>query len=47
MNLPPEHLETVRALWQRDAAGYLRAMEPGVHAMLATAIRFPANSLTT
>jgi len=42
--LPPDHLEAVRALWKRDAAGYLRAVEPGVHAMLASAIRFSANS---
>jgi hypothetical protein len=42
--LPPEHLDTVRALWRRDAEGYLRAVEPGVHAMLASAIRLPANS---
>ena len=42
--LPPDHLETVRLLWQRNAAGYLRAVEPGVQAMLATAIRFSANS---
>ena len=42
--LPAEHLATLRARWQRDAAGYLRAVEPGVHAMLATAIRFSAHS---
>jgi hypothetical protein len=42
--LPGDHLETVRELWKRDAAGYLRGIEPGVHAMLATAIRFPAHS---
>jgi hypothetical protein len=42
--LPDDHLETVRALWKRDAAGYLRGIEPGVQAMLATAIRFPAHS---
>jgi len=40
--LPDDHLETVRELWRRDAAGYLRGIEPGVQAMLATAIRFPA-----
>ena len=45
--LPPDHLETVRALWQRDAAGYLRAVQPGVHAMLASAARFAANSPPT
>jgi hypothetical protein len=43
-DLPPDHLETVRALWKRDAASYLRAVGPGVNAMLASAIRFPANS---
>ena len=42
--LPDDHLETVRVLWKRDAAGYLRGIEPGVQAMLATAIRFPAHS---
>jgi hypothetical protein len=45
--LPPEHLDTVRTLWRQDAAGYLRAVEPGVHAMLASAIRLPANSPST
>ena len=38
--LPAEHLTDLRALWQRDSAGYLRAVEPGVHAMLAAACRF-------
>lgn len=38
--LPADHLDTLRNLWQRDAAGYLRAVEPGVHAMLQTAVRF-------
>jgi protein MpaA len=42
--LPDDHLETVRALWKHDAAAYLRGIEPGVQAMLATAIRFPASS---
>ena len=36
------HLDEVRALWQRDSAGYLGAVEPGVHAMLTAACRFPA-----
>jgi hypothetical protein len=45
--LPPEHLDTVRALWRQDPAAYLRAVEPGVHAMLASAIRLPANSPPT
>ncbi|MDR3404657.1 MAG: M14 family zinc carboxypeptidase [Chthoniobacter sp.] len=40
--LPDDHLETVRELWRRDAVGYLRGIAPGVQAMLATAIRFPA-----
>jgi protein MpaA len=39
--LPTDHLDTLRARWQRDAAGYLRAVEPGVFAMLAAACRFP------
>jgi hypothetical protein len=38
--LAPEHLEYVREFWARDAAGYLRAVEPGVHAMLLAASRF-------
>jgi hypothetical protein len=45
--LPSEHLETVRALWKRDAEGYLRAIAPGVHAMLAAAIRFSSDSTST
>lgn len=36
-NLPDAHLADLRALWQRDSAAYLRAVEPGVHAMLAAA----------
>jgi hypothetical protein len=43
-DLPGDHLETVRQLWKNNTAGYLRGIEPGVHAMLATAIRFPAYS---
>lgn len=38
--LPNAHLDEVRALWQRDSAGYLRAIEPGIHAMLTAACRF-------
>ncbi len=38
-DLPDAHLAEVRALWQRDSAGYLRAVEPGVHAMLTAACR--------
>jgi protein MpaA len=34
------HLDEVRALWQRDAEGYLRAVGPGVHAMLTAACWF-------
>jgi hypothetical protein len=36
------HLDEVRALWRRDAEGYLRAVGPGVHAMLTAACRFPS-----
>ena len=39
-DLPDSHLPELRALWRRDSAGYLRAVEPGVHAMLAAACRF-------
>jgi protein MpaA len=42
--LPEDHLDTVRNMWRQDASGYLRGIESGVHAMLATAIRFPAHS---
>lgn len=38
--LADEHLPFVHDYWQRDAAGYLRAVEPGVHAMLLAACRF-------
>ena len=38
--LPATHLADLRDLWQRDSAGYLRAVEPGVHAMLTAACRF-------
>ena len=34
------HLADLRMLWQRDSAGYLRAVEPGVHAMLTAACLF-------
>ncbi len=40
--LPPEHLDTLRDLWHRDSAAYLRAVEPGVHKMLLAACRFSA-----
>lgn len=36
-DLPDEHLDTLRDLWHRDSAAYLRAVEPGVHAMLLAA----------
>jgi protein MpaA len=42
--LPADHLTTLRALWKRDSAEYLRGVAPGVETMLATAIRFPAKS---
>lgn len=38
--LPDEHLDTLRDLWHRDSAAYLRCVEPGVHKMLLTACRF-------
>ncbi|HSI14667.1 MAG TPA: M14 family zinc carboxypeptidase, partial [Chthoniobacter sp.] len=42
--LPDDHLETVRQLWKNETARYLRGIVPGVQAMLATAMRFPAYS---
>lgn len=41
-DLAPDHLDILRALWARDAAGYLEAVTPGVHAMLRAACHFPA-----
>jgi hypothetical protein len=38
--LADEHLPFVHDYWQRDADGYLRAVQPGVHAMLLAACRF-------
>ncbi len=38
--LTPEHLDLLRDLWARDSEGYLRAVEPGVHAMLRAACEF-------
>ncbi len=38
--IPADHLADLRMLWQRDSAGYLRAVEPGVHAMLTAACTF-------
>ena len=40
--LGDDHLPFVHAFWERDAAGYLRAVAPGVHAMLRAACRFSA-----
>ena len=40
--LGDDHLPFVHAAWERDAAGYVRAVEPGVHAMLRAACRFSA-----
>jgi hypothetical protein len=37
--LPSDHLAFVHDLWVRDSAGYLRTIEPGVHAMLLAACR--------
>jgi hypothetical protein len=37
--LAPEHLDHLHQLWARDAASYLRAVQPGVHAMLLAACR--------
>jgi hypothetical protein len=41
--LPEDHLETLRELWLVDAASYLRAVGPGVQAMLAAAVRFDSS----
>ena len=35
--LPPGHLEQLRDCWRNDTAGYLKAVEPGVHKMLRAA----------
>ena len=35
--LPPGHLEQLKARWRNDAAGYLNSVEPGVHKMLRAA----------
>jgi len=40
VDLPEEHLDTLRDLWHRDSAAYLRAVEPGVHKMLLAACDF-------
>ncbi len=40
--LPADHLPALHALWQRDAAGYLRAVEPGTFAMLDAVCRHEA-----
>jgi hypothetical protein len=39
--LGDDHLPFVHELWARDADGYMRAVEPGVEAMLLAACRFP------
>ncbi|MEI6070254.1 MAG: M14 family zinc carboxypeptidase [Verrucomicrobiae bacterium] len=39
---PPGHLERLREHWRHDAAGYLAAVESGVHKMLAAACDRPA-----
>ncbi len=36
-DLPDEHLDTLRDLWHRDSAVYLRAVEPAVDKMLLAA----------
>lgn len=35
--MPEGHLSALHGRWERDAAGYLRAVEPGVFAMLTAA----------
>ncbi|MFZ4778582.1 MAG: M14 family zinc carboxypeptidase, partial [Terrimicrobiaceae bacterium] len=35
--LPAEHLDQVKASWLRDATGYLKAVEEGIHKMLLAA----------
>jgi Succinylglutamate desuccinylase / Aspartoacylase family len=37
--LPDDHVQTLHVRYARDEAGYLRAVEPGVHAMLDAACR--------
>ncbi len=38
--LPADHLDELRLLWQKDSAGYLQAVKPGIHAMLSAACRY-------
>jgi hypothetical protein len=38
--LPSDHLETLRADWNKDSARYLRAATPAVHQMLTAACNF-------
>jgi hypothetical protein len=45
--LADDHLPFVHAYWKRDAEGYLRAVEPGVHAMLLAACRFSTPVLSS
>ena len=42
--LPADHLDELRARWRQDSAAYLRAVEPGVTAMLFAACHFPQTS---
>ena len=42
--LAGDHLPFVHAYWQRDADGYMRAVEPAIHAMLLSACRFRIGS---
>lgn len=39
--LPDGHLAGLHGRWDEDSAAYLAAVEPGVHAMLAAACRYP------
>ena len=39
-DLPESHLETLREIWKKNAAGYLQAIEPAIHKMLLAACHF-------
>lgn len=39
--LPPGHLDRLRNLWTRDADGYLKAVEGGIHKMLLASCEVP------
>jgi hypothetical protein len=43
--LPPDHLDSLHQLWERDADGYLRAVKGGVHKMLLAACRFDGRQI--